>query len=396
MIDFSDVLGFAEMHRTCGRITPAVSPQPSGGYLLTLTCACGASLARTVTADEAAQAPFATGGPPPAAASHRPEPPRPTPSPELERAMREALEAEDASAPAPPPPSTRATPRIAPSAELEAVMLQALAAEEASAADPRDRTAPSPELEDILRQAVTASDAELEREKPAPPKRAAAPPPTANVQETVRAALREQQRLRGDLARNAAGERPGSFRIWLGLVVVVLLAGAGGAVYVTNAPEPEAYVAMSSTAAPSTTPEQNLAGTYGNSVRALRRLAALSVRSISLSSYEAQVAGAQAIVGRYMEGDAPADVKRNVRAILDLHLLAVAAWRLRAVDTPQAWEPVSRSPALELCAPVRNAADIAERPGQNDAQARGHAIALAIPLLWECASTRLALLDATL
>jgi hypothetical protein len=113
-----------------------------------------------------------------------------------------------------------------------------------------------------------------------------------------------------------------------------------------------------------------------------------------LPSYEAHVGVAQTVVGRYLDSDAPPDVQRNVRAILDLHLLAVAAWRLHAVDTPQAWEPVSRSPALDLCAPVKNVAYVAERVGQNNAQARGRAIAGAIPLLWECASTRLTQLDA--
>ena len=58
MVDFSDVMRFAETHRACGSVAPAITPQPSGGYLLTLTCACGAVLDRRVTADEATHAPF--------------------------------------------------------------------------------------------------------------------------------------------------------------------------------------------------------------------------------------------------------------------------------------------------------------------------------------------------
>src|SRR5947209_5254015 len=302
MVDFSDVMRFAETHRACGSVAPAVTPQPSGGYLLTLTCACGAFLDRRVTADEAMHAPFLAGVPPSAppprpvvaapTAPRKPDPPRLTPSPELERAMREALEAEEAAAAATPAPAARRAP----------------ATPAAPPTDTRDRKAPSPELEEVLRRAVAAAS--------------------------------------------------------------------------TPSPDPGAAAA------------QNMAGTFGNAVRVLRRVQATSGPTTSLPSYEAHVSVAQTVVGRYLDSDAPPDVKRDARAILDLHLLAVAAWRLRAVDTPQAWEPVSRSPALDLCAPVKNVAYVAERAGQNNAQARGRAIAGAIPLLWECASTRLAQLNA--
>src|SRR5947209_4540342 len=373
MVDFSDVMRFAETHRACGSVAPAVTPQPSGGYLLTLTCACGAFLDRRVTADEAMHAPFLAGVPPSAppprpvvaapTAPRKPDPPRLTPSPELERAMREALEAEEAAAAATPAPAARRAP--------------------ATPAAPPTR-------------AVAASAAELEPRKPASAKRAAGPARTANVDETVRAALREQERLRDDLTKAAAPDRPRSRTMWLGLAALVVLAGTGAVLYVGNAPEPESPVAAASTPSPDpgAAAAQNMAGTFGNAVRVLRRVQATSGPTTSLPSYEAHVSVAQTVVGRYLDSDAPPDVKRDARAILDLHLLAVAAWRLRAVDTPQAWEPVSRSPALDLCAPVKNVAYVAERAGQNNAQARGRAIAGAIPLLWECASTRLAQLNA--
>ncbi len=390
MVDFSDVMRFAETHRACGSVAPAVTPQPSGGYLLTLTCACGAFLDRRVTADEATHAPFLAGVPPSAppprpvvaapTAPRKPDPPRLTPSPELERAMREALEAEEAAAAATPAPAARRAP----------------ATPAAPPTDTRDRKAPSPELEEVLRRAVAASAAELEPRKPASAKRAAGPARTANVAETVRAALREQERLRDDLTKAAAPDRPRSRTMWLGLAALVVLAGTGAVLYVGNAPEPESPVAAASTPSPDpgAAAAQNMAGTFGNAVRVLRRVQATSGPTTSLPSYEAHVSVAQTVVGRYLDSDAPPDVKRDARAILDLHLLAVAAWRLRAVDTPQAWEPVSRSPALDLCAPVKNVAYVAERAGQNNAQARGRAIAGAIPLLWECASTRLAQLNA--
>ena len=373
MVDFSDVMRFAETHRACGSVAPAVTPQPSGGYLLTLTCACGAFLDRRVTADEAMHAPFLAGVPPSAppprpvvaapTAPRKPDPPRLTPSPELERAMREALEAEEAAAAATPAPAARRAP--------------------ATPAAPPTR-------------AVAASAAELEPRKPASAKRAAGPARTANVAETVRAALREQERLRDDLTKAAAPDRPRSRTMWLGLAALVVLAGTGAVLYVSNAPEPESPVAAASTPSPDpgAAAAQNMAGTFGNAVRVLRRVQATSGPTTSLPSYEAHVSVAQTVVGRYLDSDPPPDVKRNARAILDLHLLAVAAWRLRAVDTPQAWEPVARSPALDLCAPVKNVAYVAERAGQNNAQARGRAIAGAIPLLWECASTRLAQLNA--
>jgi hypothetical protein len=405
MVDFSDVMEFAASHRTCGGIAPAVGVQPSGGYLLTLTCACGATLDRRVSADEAARAPFLTGAPA-AEAPRRPEPPRVTPSPELQRAMQEALEAEEAEVP-PAPVAERQAPRVAPSPELEAVLREALEAEEAAAptparaprptAPPTDagaRTAPSAEIEDVLRKAVAASDAELERGTVAPPPKRAAPPPMSNVQATVRAALREQTRLRVDLAKDRPGARPTSRTRRLGLMALAMLTAAAAVFYVAQGPEPETPAPiMSTTDLLGAAPAQNEPGSYGNAILALRRVQAASVPTVSLPTYETQVARAQTVIGRYVESDGLAEAKRNVRAILDLHLLAVAAWRIRAVDTPQAWEPVSRSPALDLCAPVRNAAYVAERPGQDNARARGRAVALAIPLLWECASTRLAELD---
>src|SRR3989442_12785476 len=166
MVDFSDVMRFAETHRACGSVAPAITPQPSGGYLLTLTCACGAVLDRRVTADEATHAPFLAGVPPSAppprpivaapTVPRKPEPPRLTPRPELERAMREALEAEEAEAAATPAPvAGRAPPTPA-----------------APATDTRDRKAPRPELEGGLPQAGAPT-----APRPQPPKPAAAEPP---------------------------------------------------------------------------------------------------------------------------------------------------------------------------------------------------------------------------
>ena len=379
MVDFSDVMQFAQTHRPCGGVTPAVRPEPSGGYLLTLTCACGAVLDRQVTAEEAAHVPFARAAPaaPPAAPAprRRSARPRPTPSPELECAMQEALAAEEAAVATVAPAPEREPPRTAPSQALEDVLREALAAEDAAAVAPAPRASSS-----------AAAPA---------PKRSVAPLPVANVQETVKAALREQDRLRGGLAPSAAHARPRSRARWLGLALLVVIVAGGSAFYFAETLEPDAPVGAPSSLALSDAPAPSEPSSYDNAVIALRRLQAASIATISLPTYETRLSVAQAVLGRYMESEAPADAKRSLGAILDLHLLAVTAWRLRAVDSPQAWESVSRSPALELCESVRNAAYIAERPGQNTAQARGRAVVASIPLLWECAASRLAKLDAT-
>ena len=57
MSDFADVEQFAREHAACGGLTPSAQSRPGagGGYLLTITCACGAVLDRWVTAEEASQ-----------------------------------------------------------------------------------------------------------------------------------------------------------------------------------------------------------------------------------------------------------------------------------------------------------------------------------------------------
>jgi len=216
MADFSDVMVFAQTHGSCGGVTPAVSPSAAGGYRLILTCACGATLERRVNADEAAQAPFANAAAP---APRRPDRPRVTPSPELERAMQEALAAEEA-APSVTSAPPRETPPIAPRPERAAAQ------------------APSVELEDVLRQAVAASDAEASPARSAPPKRGV--PRMSNVQGTVRAALREQERLRADVAAEPAPVRPKSRALWLIAAALLVLAAVTAFLYVASELELEA------------------------------------------------------------------------------------------------------------------------------------------------------------
>jgi hypothetical protein len=242
MADFSDVVGFAEAHRACGLITPTVTSESSGAYTLTLRCPCGATHERHVSADEAAHAPVAARVPATATA-RRPEPPRITPSPDLLRVMQEALEAEEAlerqDAPA-AEVSTSATrhpdrdgPRIAPSAELEAVLRAAIEAEDAAAtAAPPITPSPSTPSPSSPPSAPTAL----------PSKRLARVAPLANVDDTVRAALRDHDRLQAvtdERARvaDAPLAPPKPRTMWLALATLVLLAAVGAAVYVIDAPD---------------------------------------------------------------------------------------------------------------------------------------------------------------
>ena len=57
MSDFADVQQFARQHAACGGLTPNAQTREgtAGGYLLTITCACGAIHDRWVTAEEASQ-----------------------------------------------------------------------------------------------------------------------------------------------------------------------------------------------------------------------------------------------------------------------------------------------------------------------------------------------------
>jgi hypothetical protein len=476
MADFSDVARFTQQHLACGEIVPSVTTQRGGGYLLTLSCRCGATFDRWVTPEDAKSAPIFTGAPaPPSApeastpAPSTPEPPsfasppqvappspsrrtpRATPSPELEAAMREALEAETTTPSTPPAPSRPRPParsgelegpKLTPSPELEAAVREALAAEveptppppappapaapvgppaaptppasippastpspapppmtrEAARQAARDaaresgRAAPSKELEAAMRAALQAETAPAPAQRPSGRGRLA--PAKLDLESTVRAALKQQQLMRqGGVPTETLHKRPTNATAWIVIALLSLAAGAGGVWYIAMQPENEPEIAMpAGTPIPGGGPAapSRPAGSLQDAVEALRSLQNVSGPSISLPTYQAKLVNTQATVGTYLDSDAPTDMKRNVREILDLHLLAGAAWQARALDTAESWNSISRSPSLRLCTAVQQAADAAERSGQNNAQARGRAVAAAIPELWQCAATRLA------
>src|SRR5512144_3003757 len=56
MSDFADVEQFAREHAGCGGLTPNATSRPgTAGYHLTITCVCGATHDRWVTAEEASR-----------------------------------------------------------------------------------------------------------------------------------------------------------------------------------------------------------------------------------------------------------------------------------------------------------------------------------------------------
>jgi len=125
--------------------------------------------------------------------------------------------------------------------------------------------------------------------------------------------------------------------------------------------------------------------------QALRGLQAGSNAGVSLNDYASRVAAARVDVERLLPS-APEPARAQVQEVLDLHRLAVAAWRARTVGDREEWMQVGRDPAVELCAAVKRAADAAG-PSTTAARARGVAIAGALQPLWACAAEKLATLD---
>ena len=86
--------------------------------------------------------------------------------------------------------------------------------------------------------------------------------------------------------------------------------------------------------------------------------------------------------------------RTQVREVLDVHRLAVGAWQARTVNDKDEWERVGQDPDIDLCAPVKRAADAASGArSASRAQARGAAVAASLPQLWACAAEKVAALD---
>jgi len=372
--DFRDVEQFGREHRDCGGITPTAVAQEDGGFVLTLTCACGAFLDRWITAEDA---------------NH------PLPLPE-----ELIVPAAPSPAPAPPPPGPRAAPRrtVAPSADYDAVLRAAIEAEEAApparpAAPPPSAPkrpapppaapvpAPSSELTTLVRELRAkppGSDASRARSGPA----------KLNLDATIDTALSEQDAR----ARNAV-KRPRDYRIlWLLLVVLVTIGAATGIYVVTG---PDAPPVPLASAPPARPPEQQRRAEFDEVMKSLRQLQRVSSPGMDPSVYSSRVIFAKVDAERFMAEAPPGPSRSGVREVLDVHVLADAALKARELRQKEVWEALGRDPAIDLCPAVRTAVDAAEAPANvSRAQARGLAVAAAIPLLWECAAEKIAALEA--
>jgi hypothetical protein len=305
MSDFADVEQFARAHAACGGMTPNAMSRPGReGYLLTITCACGATLDRWVTADEASR-PLPRPSPPAAPAAvwpGHPVPPRPQ---RIEVILQPAG-------------------RVSRGRAVWLVLLLIVALGGATAAYLTGLLDQLSDLPDQL--AGLASQRAAAPGTPAP--RAPAPPP------------------------------------------------------------PPA-------AAPPPPPVAAAPPTLETIVRSLRELQSSIVPSVSLNDYASRVAATRADVERVV-ASTPEAARGHVREVLDVHRLAVGAWRARTVNDRDEWERIGQDPDIDLCTSVKRAADAAAGSRSvSRAQARGAAVAASLPQLWACAAEKLAALDRT-
>jgi len=215
-------------------------------------------------------------------------------------------------------------------------------------------------------------------------------PARLNLDATVRAALDAQDTL-------AAGgpPRPSTRRFWFGTLVSLLVVIAVVAWFGAGRLQRALEIGASGPAEPRrpTLGEAHRAALV-DAINGLRQLQAASTPNLAYSVYASRVMFAKADVDRYLTASAPAETKDRVREVLDLHLLASAAWKARSLNAREAWESVGQDPALDLCPAARRIVDFAEQPAsQSRAHTRGVAIASAIPLLWECAAERIGALE---
>jgi hypothetical protein len=375
MTDFADVERFGAQHARCGGITPGAVPHAEGGFVLSLACTCGAALERRVTAEEARR-PLPL--PRRLIATRPPGPPAPdretAPAPDLDVAASGSGAGEPMS---PLSPTDQ---------DLEAVVRAALAAEEEAAPSPRT---PSPDLEALVRDAL---DAESRAAPPAPtpaPRPTRTAPAKLELDATIRSALSHQAEI---LAPSRPAAARGTRVVWLVLFGVLALATAAT---IHLAATPEAPPAVPAAPVASPPPDEQQRAALEEVLKSLRQLQAASSPTTSLSIYSSRVLFAKADVERLLASTPAGSRRIRVREVIDIHLLAMGAWKARTLEQAGAWDMVGQDPAIDLCPSVKRVADFAvQPPGVSRALARGQAVAGAIPLLWECAAEKVAALDA--
>ena len=114
-----------------------------------------------------------------------------------------------------------------------------------------------------------------------------------------------------------------------------------------------------------------------------------------MNDYATRVAVTRAAVERLAAG-APGPARARASEVLDVHALAVAAWRARTLEDRDEWERLGRDPAIALCPSVKRAVEAAAAPAAAArARARGVAVGAALLPLWECAAEKVAALEKT-
>jgi hypothetical protein len=414
MTDFADVEQFARQHAGCGGLTPSAIPQATGGFTLTLTCACGARFDRRVTAEEATQ-PL-----PPIQLAPRPAPTVARPSAPASPPAKPASPAPVPSAPSLPssPRSRRAAerPRVEPSRELEEAMRAALEAETQTVERPASAPPPKPadkgvsrgDLEALMREALAADEAAA-AEMAAPPARPSAAPPSGtgstsrprapvtrlDLDLTIREAL-DKQRADAAEPREVDEDPSVTRRKWLAIAGVAVLGVVGGGAYWflgDSSEDDDAPPAASNT--PQMPPEQRTA--FEDVVKSLRLVQSSTPPDSTVPVYASRVLVARGDVEKFSQSTAPTAAKTSAREFMELHQLANATLRSRSLDRTDTFEVLSRDPTLTLCPEVKGVLDRAMQTSNlSPDDAKVAAVSAALPKIWECARARLTALERAL
>ena len=178
------------------------------------------------------------------------------------------------------------------------------------------------------------------------------------------------------------------------MLVVLVTVGASTGIYVMTGPDTPP-VTPAASVPPPRPPEQQRRAEFDEVMKSLRQLQRVSSLGTDPAVYSSRVIFAKVDVERFMAETPPEPSRSGVREVLDVHVLAAAALKAREIRRKDAWEGLGREPAIDLCPAVRSAVDSAETlANASRAQARGVAVAAAIPLLWECAAEKIAALEA--
>ena len=86
-------------------------------------------------------------------------------------------------------------------------------------------------------------------------------------------------------------------------------------------------------------------------MKSQRTLQAASSPDASLSVYSSRVTYAKADVNRFLPSTASGPSRTAAREVMDIHILAEAAWKARTLEQKDAWEAVGQDPATSCARP---------------------------------------------